>query len=223
MVRCAVFDIDDTLYLERDYVRSGFAAAGAWASLVLGVDGMGQRAWAEFESGRRGDIFDKAFAEQGLHAEPEVIQAMVRVYRSHRPQIKLEPDAAGCLNDLHGWVRLAAVTDGPAESQRAKATALGLDRLMSPIVFTADLGPGKGKPHPEAFRMVEDLWDVHGRECVYVADNPGKDFAGPTALGWITLRVIRPCGLHARTPSGADVECEVSELSRLPEILRALR
>ena len=26
-----VFDIDDTLYLERDYVRSGFGAAGRWA------------------------------------------------------------------------------------------------------------------------------------------------------------------------------------------------
>ena len=37
MRRAVVFDIDDTLYLERDYVRSGFTAAGAWARTELGL------------------------------------------------------------------------------------------------------------------------------------------------------------------------------------------
>ena len=34
---CVVFDIDDTLYLERDYVLSGFAAVGPWARDWLAI------------------------------------------------------------------------------------------------------------------------------------------------------------------------------------------
>src|SRR5207302_9076607 len=34
---CVVFDIDDTLYLERDYVRSGFRAVGTWAEQWLRI------------------------------------------------------------------------------------------------------------------------------------------------------------------------------------------
>ena len=30
------FDLDDTLYLERDFVRSGFAAVGAWLATERG-------------------------------------------------------------------------------------------------------------------------------------------------------------------------------------------
>ena len=40
---CVVFDVDDTLYLERDYVRSGFRAVGVWASRWLGLSGFAER------------------------------------------------------------------------------------------------------------------------------------------------------------------------------------
>jgi hypothetical protein len=38
---CAVFDIDDTLYLERDYVRSGFEAVGRWAVKWIQIEDFG--------------------------------------------------------------------------------------------------------------------------------------------------------------------------------------
>jgi FMN phosphatase YigB (HAD superfamily) len=52
-----------------------------------------------------------------------------------------------------------------------------------------------------------------------VADNPAKDFAAPASLGWRAVRVVRPGGLHALAPSGADVERELSDLTTLPELL----
>ena len=36
-VRCVAFDLDDTLYLERDYVRSGFWAVGRWIESHVAV------------------------------------------------------------------------------------------------------------------------------------------------------------------------------------------
>jgi putative hydrolase of the HAD superfamily len=37
-----VFDLDDTLYLERDFARSGFEAAGAWLYRQAGVPGLAE-------------------------------------------------------------------------------------------------------------------------------------------------------------------------------------
>ena len=52
-----VFDVDDTLYLERNYVRCGFEAAGAHAER-LGISRFYETAWQVFERGARGNVFD---------------------------------------------------------------------------------------------------------------------------------------------------------------------
>ena len=98
--RLVVLDIDDTLYLERDYVRSGFAAVGAWARDELGVDDLGDRAWAAFEAGVRRTIFDEALAGSGVEATDDLVPRLVEVYRSHAPTIELLTDARDWLDGL---------------------------------------------------------------------------------------------------------------------------
>nr|MBO2502482.1 HAD family hydrolase [Thermoanaerobacterales bacterium] len=217
--RLVVVDIDDTLYPERDYVRSGFAAVGAWARDELGVDGLGERAWAAFEAGVRRTIFDEVLAAAGLEPTPELVGRMVEVYRTHRPDIALLDDARAWLDAVPDDVVVAAVTDGPLASQRAKAEALDLRRWVATIVFTAELGPGRGKPHPAAFERLERELGLAGPCCAYVADNPAKDFVAPRRLGWRTVRVRRPEGLHARVPSGDDVDVEITTLAELDAAL----
>jgi putative hydrolase of the HAD superfamily len=210
-----VFDIDDTLYLERDYVRSGFRAAGAWADRVLGVADLADRAWKAFEEGVRGTIFDVALADCGCAVTPELITQLVSCYRDHVPDIKLLDDARACLDrlSLEGGVVVAVVTDGPLASQEAKARSLGLSTWSQHVIFTEALGAGFGKPNPRAFELIEQRLGVSGDRCAYVADNPSKDFVGPHQLGWTTLRVRRQHGLHFGVESGGDVDYEVADLS----------
>ena len=219
MRRLVVFDIDDTLYLERDYVRSGFAAVGAWAGAELDVADLGDRAWARFEAGSRGRIFDEVLAAGGIRVNGSLVSQLVDVYRSHAPAIELLDDVRGWLAARPADVALAVVSDGPPASQRAKAAALGLADWADPIVFTAALGPGRGKPHPAAFECVEAAIGLTGPACAYVADNPAKDFAGPRLCGWRTVRVRRSGGLHASVASGADVDAEVTGFATLDEAL----
>ncbi len=218
--RAVVFDVDDTLYLERDYVRSGFRAVDAHLREHHGAAGFFERAWAAFEQGVRGRTFDEVLPQLGLSPARELIAELVEVYRTHPPQIDLLPDARAALEAARraGWA-VAVVTDGPLASQSAKVEALGLSRWAEPVVLTAALGEGFGKPHPRAFRLVEEGTGCREEQCVYLADNPGKDFAGPKRLGWRTVRVRRPGGLHAEEPSGQDVD-EVWE-DLLPLVARA--
>ena len=218
-VRCLVFDVDDTLYLERDYVRSGFWAVDRWARVHLGVAGVFERAWERFESGHRRTIFDEVVAELSL--DPASIGTMVEVYRSHDPEISLLADSMAALETAaSNGAPIAVVTDGPAASQWGKVRALGLDRWASLTVVTADLGPGRGKPHPAAFELVQDRLGHCGPDCAYVADNPAKDFAAPAALGWRTVRVRRVGSLHEHQPSGPLVGAELADLVDLAGALR---
>jgi putative hydrolase of the HAD superfamily len=218
-VDAIVLDIDDTLYLERDYVRSGFEAVGRWAQRELGVEDFAQRAWAAFEAGSRNTIFDEVLTACGARVDDATITELVARYRTHPPSIVLAADAEAGLDRWHGVAALAAITDGPLSSQQAKARALGLDRWTSTVIFTASLGPGKGKPDPAAFELVQETLGVSGKSCVYVADNPAKDFVGPKALGWRTVRVRRRLSLHADVESGDDVDHEISTLEQLDAVL----
>jgi putative hydrolase of the HAD superfamily len=219
MRRLVAFDMDDTLYLERDYVRSGFAAIGEWARRELGVQDLGDRAWAAFEAGVRGRIFDEALMACGVQANGSLVPRLVDVYRSHAPAIELLDDVRAWLAAPPTGVALAVVTDGPLASQRAKAAALGLASWAHPVVFTEALGPGRGKPHPAAFERVEAATGLAAAACTYVADNPAKDFAGPRRRGWRTVRVRRTGSLHAGAGSGDDVDAEITGFEALDDAL----
>jgi putative hydrolase of the HAD superfamily len=214
---CVVFDIDDTLYLERDYVRSGFRAVGEWARARLGIADFAERSWRLFEAGVRGSIFDDVLAESGVQPDRALVRALVDVYRTHEPAIEMLPDAADAVGRLRGHVALAALSDGPLESQRAKARALRVGDWAEVTVFTAELGAGFGKPDPRAFELVECRVACGPSGCVYVADNPAKDFAGPRGRGWRTVRVRREGALHAGIDSGSDVDLEVADLVGLED------
>jgi putative hydrolase of the HAD superfamily len=67
--------------------------------------------------------------------------------------------------------------------------------------------------------LVESQAGYNGDECVYVADNPIKDFIGPKALGWGTVRIRRKQGLHFAAESVGDVDIELPDLTTLDEVL----
>jgi putative hydrolase of the HAD superfamily len=139
------------------------------------------------------------------------VRGLVDAYRKHRPRISLLPDAREALARIR---RFALLTDGPAECQRNKVRALGLAARAEIVVLTGAYGAAFGKPHPRGFQEIADR-SAAGR-LVYVADNPVKDFIVPRRLGWTTVRVRRPGGLHARVAHGDDVDVVVEDLSELP-------
>lgn len=218
--KCVVFDVDDTLYLERDYAHSGFSALGRWLESERGVSGFGGRAWELFEAGARGDVFNRALASYNIEARPELIKEMVRLYRTHTPDIALQPDARDALEALSARYRLAALTGGPPDSQRAKVRALNLERYCDPIVYAGQWGREFDKPHERPFLELERLSGFSGSECIYISDNPAKDFHAPLKLGWGFARVRRPGGIYESIEAPQDIP--LREFTTLTELIDAL-
>jgi putative hydrolase of the HAD superfamily len=219
---CIVFDLDDTLYLERDYVRSGFRALDLWVRNNLGLVDFSLRAWALFERGERNRIFDRALLEAGLAPDRDTILTMVDLYRSHLPAIQLARDAAECLRNIQGRVHLALVSDGPERSQRNKMRALGLVQTFETVVLTSTLGTGFAKPHPKAFLQVQKHFGGSVQQYTYVADNPAKDFQGPHSLGWKKIRVRRRGGLYSSFEPSVQgrADLEVRDLHEVTHMFR---
>lgn len=199
-----VFDLDDTLYLERDFAHSGFCAVGRHVRNRLGIDGFEAICQSLFDRGERRHVFDRALARMGVPPSAICVATLVEVYRGHAPEIGLAPDADRALHRL--GPRLGLISDGPARTQRAKIRALGIGDRIAHILLTDELGTGAGKPSPLAFREMERLTGAPPEAHVYVADNPMKDFVAPRARGWRTVMIERPGRVHcapARTMAHA--------------------
>ena len=207
MTDLLVLDLDDTLYLETDYVRSGFRAADGWASQTLGWDGLFEYCWGLFEAGSRERIFDSAVHRFQGREDSDATQQLVHVYRSHQPDIRLEDDAAAFLDRMNDQqLAVALLTGGRPDSQRLKVEALSLEGRFEFITYSGERGPQFDKPHPWAFEKLALLVGARYRRLTYVGDNPARDIAAPLQLGWRTIRIRRAHSLHeqTRTPGGVD-------------------
>lgn len=221
-IRVLVFDLDDTLYLERDFAFSGFQAVAEAFADRLG-DPMRARAEMQrfFDSPARRRVFDTLLDARGIPTDASLVARMVEVYRLHPPRIRLLPDAGRALASWAGRCRLALITDGPPHTQRAKIAALGLSARLDPIIITSELGEGFSKPHPLAFERMMRITGHAPAEHVYVADNPAKDFLAPNRLGWRTVRVRRREGIYRDEPD-AEGGRPQHTLESLDELVRVL-
>lgn len=186
-----IFDLDDTLYAEKQYVRSGFGAVAKF----LGAEEAGEKLWRYFTEGK--SAIDALLRELGREAEKE---ACLHTYRFHEPEISLYEGVADMLRRFRDdGVCVGIITDGRPEGQRSKLRALGIDLPPEDIIVTDELGgPQFRKPCDIAFRILQRRWGLPFEEMVYVGDNPDKDFYAPLQLGMEGIYFENQDGLYYR-------------------------
>ncbi|MEN6521630.1 MAG: HAD family hydrolase [Armatimonadota bacterium] len=223
-----IFDLDDTLYPESDYVKSGFKWIAQFVSMNCGVDELQvfSHLWSGFQSGIRGNAFDLLMQEFLPVSRAFDIESLVTLYRSHIPNIRLYPGIRKLLSDLSkDNIQLGVISDGPAISQRLKFASLGLQHVIRLPVFTDDWGKSFWKPHQRAFELCRDVFGGKPGSYLYVADNPEKDFLAPNKMGWHTIRLRTKPQLHYHVePPSADhaAQHEVSSIKSLASLIQAL-
>ncbi|MDX9709238.1 MAG: HAD family hydrolase [Trichloromonas sp.] len=169
--RLFLVDMDNTLYDERDFVRSGFrAVAGHVAAWGLAAAAAGDYLQRRFDACGREKIFDHLLREFGLEVTPERITELVEVYRGHKPQIALFPGAEEVLRYMRERGRVVVVTDGLPAVQERKFKALGLERLVDQVVYC--WATGFPKPDP---RSLEGIVRQGDPEAVMIGDREDHD------------------------------------------------
>jgi putative hydrolase of the HAD superfamily len=198
-----LLDMDDTLFLEHSYVISGIAAVAEFLSDRTDepANEIAARVTYQFLKYGRRQLFDNELGEPSV----STIEDIVRVYRNHVPDIKLFEGAAENIAALTRQFPVAVVTDGAQVMQYNKVRALGLDDLVSEVVYCDALNAPK--PKPDAFIEAAKLLGVEPSACVLIGDDPTADMVGAQAAGMAFIRVLtgRYGLFRAQTPYGMTV------------------
>ena len=172
------FDLDDTLYNEIDFLKSGFKAVAKsvdnnWKSLLTHM-------FSLFRYNE--DAFD--FISEKYKVEKK---DLIALYRNHKPDITPFEGAKGLFQKIKKKEGVAAIiTDGRSITQRNKLNSLGLTPYIDSLVISEEIG--SEKPDKSNFLSIEK--DHPDCKYFYIADNYLKDFISPNALGWQTIGLI---------------------------------
>jgi putative hydrolase of the HAD superfamily len=220
-----VFDLDDTLYPERQYAIAGFVAAGRWAEAEFGVSGLADEMTGLLDAGMLGKLFATVLARHVPGHTPEQLRAFHEAYRScESPGLELFEDARRALDHYQRRGPMGLITDGTHRVQVKKVRALGIEKRFAKIVYTDALGKDRAyfKPHHRAYETMADALGDPSDRYAYVGDNPAKDFVAPNALGWVSVLVHRD---HPRIPDvtrvapGGAPRHTIRSLDELPAVL----
>lgn len=197
------FDLDDTLFRERDFCRSGFRficsrnryrvfdspsypdeeSLGRLCSEMDRELSGGRNPFVPFEN------FFRPLAEAA--GEEWNLQTHISAYRAHTPDsLGMAEGMAALLRELaERGVKMAIITDGRSVTQRRKISALGLEHFIHPdlILISEETGHDKLASKEMFATVVRSFPEAAG--FWYVGNNPLKDFYHPNLMGWETFMV----------------------------------
>jgi putative hydrolase of the HAD superfamily len=216
MIKAVLFDLDGTLYDEKQFVLSGFREVSKHicSKYNLNYDEVYKILVSDFEHGLRRKNFDFLLEKIKLN---ENVKKLVKIYRTHTPNISLYEDAKEILPKLKKKYKLGIITEGYKKIQENKISILGIKEYFDLITITC----AHGKLNTKLFKKTLDHITVKPKECLYVGDNPARDFLAPKKLGIHTVRVKREANASEATDLNdiCRADYTISNLSTLEVII----
>ena len=214
-----IFDLDDTLYDERQYVESGFRAVARY----------GQQHWKLTSSASfntmidtldkygRGAVFNRWLAPYGLATRSNIKQC-ITTYRLHKPDITMPRKHLDLLRKLPQPLYL--VTDGNKVVQANKISALNIEPYFKRVFITHRFGVRHAKPSTYCFERIRQAEKCEWKDMLYIGDNPAKDFVNLNKLGMHTVRVLT--GVHKDVTAEEHYEAKqkITDICQLENYLK---
>ena len=223
--KVVVFDLDDTLYKEIDFLKSGYRKVAELVEKRYGID-----AWETYDQmikwyHRSENVFANLNEKYGID---NPISDYLNVYRYHHPTISLSQGVNETLDALkEAGCELAIITDGREITQKQKIEALGLVKWIPQELVFINEDKKYFKPNHWSFdRMMLKCYERYPNvelKFYYVGDNPEKDFLAPNELGWETV-CLEDDGrnIHQQSFEKEDIKLpkiRISDIIKLVEII----
>lgn len=193
MIKIVLFDLDDTLILEVDYVKSGFEHVSNILAKKYHLNS--NLIYSELQDlflKNHVNVFNRWFELQNIPLTDEDIKILVNEYHSHKPNIDFCEDVIPAITKLRDHnMKLGIVTDGNHETQQLKLSAIQADKYFDYIYKTDDYGKDYWKPSSKIFELIKEETNSSFNEMVYIGDNPRKDFYIRKSLAMKTFRIVR--------------------------------
>lgn len=141
--------------------------------------------------------------------DPERGRAVAEAFTAERDQSRVEPlpGAERALAAISEQYRTAIVTNGSADAQRQKVTALGFGEYVDTVVVAG--AECAAKPAAEPFERALDTLGVEPAETVHVGDSLGTDVSGANSVG------LRAVLIGERSEAGTEPTERVDSVAGL--------
>lgn len=213
-----IFDLDDTLYDERQYVESGIMAVAKYVDKTWGVSK--ESGFNELitllNSNGRGRIFNEYLKMHNIPATKKNVRACVSAYRLHKPTLTMPSAHLAILKALP--LPLYLVTDGNKVVQANKVNALSISHYFKRVFITHRFGVKHAKPSTYCFEKIKHAEQCEWQDMVYVGDNPAKDFVNLNKLGMPTVRVLAGVHKDVAAKPGFDAKYTISRLDEITSL-----
>ncbi len=173
-----VFDLDDTLVHEIDYLKSAFI------EIAQKVDVNDKGLYIEMLKwyGNKENVFQNLVERYPIITIAELKQ----LYRNHFPDFSQYTKVKSYLYELKSkGYNLGLITDGFSVTQRNKIKSLGIEELFDLIIISEEFG--SEKPNEKNYKIFHQF---NTDEYFYIGDNVSKDFFAPNLLGWKTICLL---------------------------------
>jgi putative hydrolase of the HAD superfamily len=216
MVDAVGFDLDGTLFDDRQYVRDGFESAAKLLEKEVGLNVYGDLIDAYFERGIREHTFDVVVDEYDLPYD--FVPRLVSAYHDNVGSLTPYPETESVLAELTETYELGVVTGGTNGAK--KIDELGLSEYFDAVIVTARMDTSKLDCKP--FEVLLTELGVGAEETVYVGDRSNLDFPRPNELGMYTVRVMTGQYTHREPENGAGPDFNIESLEELPSLIESL-
>jgi putative hydrolase of the HAD superfamily len=190
-MRAIIFDLDDTLYPEIEFVMSGFRTVAKVISQDFGfeADKIYSMLAEAFEVDRK-YVFNRVLENLKINNE-DYLSRLICIYRTHKPEIHLYKDAEEMLPYLKTKFKLGLITDGIPITQKLKIKALGIENYFEKIIYTGEKDVNYSKPSIAPFKDMLGGLNIQPDRALYIGDNKEKDFKGPKDIGIKSIMILR--------------------------------
>jgi len=226
LIRCVIFDLDDTLY---DCLGQRVRAAHRHAAQAMVEAGLNARVEAVYRARMQAfrqdpmlRFIDPEVSRRFRAEDPDAISRAAREAYFNCPvgKLTLFPGSLPLLRFLAGrGVRNFIVSFGEPRIQHAKVKSLGLDREPSvEEIYYADRSNLLTKE--AAFRTILRKTRLKANEILVVGDRPAREIRAGRELGMHTVRV-RHGEFKAQMPVGPEEKADyvvkdIAEVRTLP-------
>ena len=209
MIEVFGFDLDGTLYDDRQYIYSGFVESARLIRSKYSIDILPDLVEEYFENKNYKNVFDVVVSKNSL---PEgIIPKLIEKYHENDGALTPYPDIYPILERLAQSYKVVLISDGKNGHQ--KVERLGLNNYFDHILITPNHGTSKSERAP--FSLMADYLNTDFEEMIYVGDNPYVDFHWPQRLGMSTVWVRRPSILHGSGDLWTEPEYCINSLWEL--------
>lgn len=179
---CIVFDLDDTLYNEIDFLVSAYKYISTQID-PASSDQIFYELFTVYKSG--GNAFD--YIIKKFTNKKYTVDFLLSLYRNHFPKISLKNGVVDLLSNIkkkNG--KIGIITNGRSITQRNKIQALGIDKFIDITIVSEEIG--FEKPDREVY--ISFLKNNFLSQFYYIGDNPRIDFITPKKLGWCCIGIL---------------------------------